>query len=81
MDIQSILKSKGSEVRTIEPDATVAETLQRLHHEWIGAFVVFEDERSSAKPTRCESISAARGDHRRSRGSSVFGASARQRLE
>ena len=62
MDIQSILKSKGSEVRTIEPDATVAETLRRLHHEWIGALVVFEDKRSSAKPRRCGSISVAWGD-------------------
>ena len=40
MIIESILKSKGSEVRTIEPDATVAETLHHLHHERIGALVV-----------------------------------------
>ena len=48
MIIESILKSKGSEVRTIEPDATVAETLHHLHHERIGALVVSEDKTSIA---------------------------------
>ena len=46
MIIESILKSKGSEVRTIEPDATVAETLRRMRHERIGALVVCEDKTS-----------------------------------
>lgn len=48
MIIESILKSKGSEVRTIEPDATVAETLHRMRHERIGALVVPEDKTSIA---------------------------------
>ena len=48
MIIESILKSKGSEVRTIEPDATVAETLHRMRHERIGALVVSEDKTSIA---------------------------------
>ena len=48
MIIESILKSKGSEVRTIEPDATVAETLHRMRDERIGALVVSEDKTSIA---------------------------------
>ena len=48
MIIESILKSKGNEVRTIEPDATVAETLHRMRHERIGALVVSEDKTSIA---------------------------------
>ena len=48
MIIESILKSKGSEVRTIAPDATVAETLHRMRHERIGALVVSEDKTSIA---------------------------------
>jgi CBS domain-containing protein len=48
MIIESILKSKGGEVRTIAPDATVAETLHRLCHERIGALVISEDQTSIA---------------------------------
>jgi CBS domain-containing protein len=48
MIIESILKSKGSEVRTIEPDATIAETLHRMRHERIGALVMSEDKTSIA---------------------------------
>ena len=48
MIIESILKSKGSEVRTIEPDATVAETLHRMRHERIGALVMSKDKTSIA---------------------------------
>ena len=48
MIIESILKSKGSEVQTIAPDATVAETLHRMRHERIGALVVCEDKTSIA---------------------------------
>jgi CBS domain-containing protein len=48
MIIESILKSKGSEVQTIEPDATVAETLHRMRHERIGALVVSEGKTSIA---------------------------------
>lgn len=48
MDIESILKSKGREVRTIAPAATVAETLHRMRRERIGALVVSEDETSIA---------------------------------
>ena len=48
MIIESILKSKGSEVRTIAPDATVAETLHRMRHDRIGAVVVSEDQTTIA---------------------------------
>ena len=44
MIIASILKSKGSEVWTIAPDATVIETLHRMRRERIGAVVVSEDQ-------------------------------------
>jgi CBS domain-containing protein len=48
MIIESILKSKGSEVRTIGPEATLAETLHCMRHERIGAVVVSEDQTSIA---------------------------------
>jgi CBS domain-containing protein len=48
MIIESILKSKGSEVRISTPDATVAETLHRMRHERIGAVVISEDQTSIA---------------------------------
>src|SRR5918911_4112386 len=43
MNVESILASKGREVSTIEPDATLAEALHRLRTERIGALVVSED--------------------------------------
>ena len=55
MIIASILKSKGSEVRTIAPDATVVETLHRMRRERIGAVVVSEDQ------TRIAGIISDRG--------------------
>jgi CBS domain-containing protein len=48
MIIESILTSKGREVRTIEPDAAVAETLRRMRQERIGAVVVSDDQTSNA---------------------------------
>jgi CBS domain-containing protein len=48
MIIESILTSKGREVRTIEPDAAVAETLRRMRQERIGAVVVSDDQTSIA---------------------------------
>jgi CBS domain-containing protein len=48
MIIESILQSKGREVRTIEPDAAVAETLRRMRQERIGALVVSDDQTSIA---------------------------------
>ena len=48
MIIELILTSKGNEVQTIAPDATVAETLQRMRGERIGALVVSENKTSIA---------------------------------
>ena len=48
MIIESILMSKGNELRTIAPDVTVAETLHRMRGERIGALVVSEDKTSIA---------------------------------
>lgn len=44
MDIESILAIKGREVRTILPGATVAEAVQRMRAEVVGALVVSEDD-------------------------------------
>jgi len=63
MIIESILKSKGSEVRTIEPDATVAETLHRMRHERIGALVVCEDKTSIAGIVSERGIMDALAEH------------------
>jgi CBS domain-containing protein len=43
MNVETILASKGREVSTIRPDATVAEALHRMRTERIGALVVSED--------------------------------------
>jgi CBS domain-containing protein len=43
MDIESILAVKGRQVRTIRPDAKVAEAVRRMHQERVGALVVSED--------------------------------------
>jgi CBS domain-containing protein len=48
MIIESILQSKGREVRTVEPDAAVAETLHLMRRERIGALVVPDDRTSIA---------------------------------
>ena len=52
MDIESILAGKGREVRTIMPDATVAEAVDRMRKEWIGALVVPEEGRESLASSR-----------------------------
>ncbi|WP_191061396.1 CBS domain-containing protein [Geminicoccus harenae] len=45
MNVDSILAGKGREVRTIRPAATVADAIQRMHKERVGALVVSEDGR------------------------------------
>ena len=40
MNVEHILARKGREVRTIEPDASLGDALQRLRKERIGALVV-----------------------------------------
>ena len=43
MNVEHILASKGREVCTIEPEATVWDALHRMHKERIGALVVSAD--------------------------------------
>jgi CBS domain-containing protein len=46
MNVETILRNKGSRVATIRPDATIAEAVERLNRERIGALVVSEDGNS-----------------------------------
>lgn len=46
MQVSKILQHKGSEVYTIEPDATIDTAVQRLRDAGIGALVVSSDGRS-----------------------------------
>jgi CBS domain-containing protein len=43
MNVESILMGKGREVRTIRPDATVADAVHRMRAERVGALVVSEE--------------------------------------
>jgi CBS domain-containing protein len=45
MKVEGILRSKGTNVVTANPSATVASIVQRLHQERIGAIVVTENGR------------------------------------
>jgi CBS domain-containing protein len=69
MIIESILKSKGNGVRTIAPEATVAETLHCMRHDRIGAVVVSEDQTTIAGIISDRGIMDALAD----RGVEVFG--------
>ena len=57
MQVDGILASKGREVRTIQPDATIGEAIGRLCAERVGALVVSEDGR------RIAGIISDRGHH------------------
>jgi CBS domain-containing protein len=63
MDIESILAGKGREVRTIMPDATIAEAVDRMRKEWIGALVVSEDGARIAGIISDRGIMNAIADH------------------
>jgi CBS domain-containing protein len=43
MNVETILRNKGDWVATIRPDATIAEAVDTLNREHIGALVVSED--------------------------------------
>ena len=45
MNVETILRNKGNWVATIRPDATIAEAVDMLNRERIGAIVVSEDGR------------------------------------
>ena len=63
MDIESILAGKGREVRTIMPDATIAEAVDRMRKEGIGALVVSEDGARIAGIISDRGIMNAISDH------------------
>jgi CBS domain-containing protein len=46
MNVETILRNKGSWVATIRPDATIAEAVETLNREHIGAIVVSQDGES-----------------------------------
>src|SRR5436305_12304884 len=46
MNVETILRDKGNWVATIRPDATIAEAVDMLNRERIGAIVVSEDGES-----------------------------------
>ena len=48
MNVETILATKGREVRTIKPEASIGEALRRLHNERVGALVVSPDGSSIA---------------------------------
>jgi CBS domain-containing protein len=69
MDVEAILKSKGREVRTVAPDAAVAEALRRLRDERVGALVVSEGKTTVAGIVSDRGIMDALAD----RGAEVLG--------
>ena len=46
MNVETILRNKGNWVATIRPDVTIADAVNMLHRERIGAIVVSEDGNS-----------------------------------
>jgi CBS domain-containing protein len=46
MNVETILRNKGNWVATIRPNATIADAVDMLHRERIGAIVVSEDGNS-----------------------------------
>jgi CBS domain-containing protein len=46
MNVETILRNKGNWIATIRPDATIADAVNMLHRERIGAIVVSEDGNS-----------------------------------
>jgi CBS domain-containing protein len=63
IDIESILAGKGREVRTIMPHATIAEAVDRMRKEWIGALIVSEDGARIAGIISDRGIMNAIADH------------------
>ena len=63
MNVETILRNKGSWVATIRPDATVAEAVETLNRERIGALVVSEDGDSVGGMVSERDIVNALGDH------------------
>jgi CBS domain-containing protein len=65
MNVETILRNKGSWVATIPPDATIAEAVETLNRERIGALVVSEDGNSVDGVVSERDIVAALGEYGR----------------
>ena len=63
MNVETILRNKGSWVATIRPDATMAEAVERLNRDRIGALVVSEDGSSVDGMLSERDIVAALGNY------------------
>jgi CBS domain-containing protein len=64
MNVETILRNKGNWVATIRPDATIAEAVDMLHEERIGAIVVSEDGEGVDGILSERDIVIALADHR-----------------
>ena len=71
MNVEHILANKGREVKTIRPNASLEDALQRLRQERIGALVVSADGARIAGIISDRGIMWALADH----GTAVLGAS------
>lgn len=63
MNVETILRHKGNWVTTIHPDATVADAVDLLNRERIGALVVSEDGGSAEGVLSERDIVRALGEH------------------
>ena len=63
MNVETILRNKGNWVATIRPDATVAEAVDMLNRERIGALVVSDDGEGVDGILSERDIVIALGDH------------------
>jgi CBS domain-containing protein len=63
MNVETILRNKGSSVTTIRPEATIAEAVDTLRRERIGALVVSEDGESVDGIVSERDIVSALADH------------------
>ena len=63
MNVEYILARKGREVRTITPDASLEDALQRLRAERIGALVVSTNGEEIAGVASCSAATARRRRH------------------
>jgi CBS domain-containing protein len=63
MNVETILRNKGSSVTTIRPEATIAEAVDTLRRDRIGALVVSEDGESVDGIVSERDIVSALADH------------------
>ena len=63
MNVETILRNKGSSVTTIRPEATIAEAVDTLRRDRIGALVVSEDGESVDGIVSERDVVSALADH------------------